>query len=173
LIKKEIRPGGPGGISQPERLVLIMGDSALNRNDEFDADDGELVELPDTPATKFMPWHVECVVDGMIKSFGVDVGRDIGGKDCPELVVELCKSLDTHRDKGATSVHFDAGDEVTVTGGQTKLRRLMERYADKLQPGRRVVIQHLGLVKIADGKTMRDFRLFVDPATYASLGLEE
>jgi hypothetical protein len=48
----------------------------------------------------------------------------------------------------------------------------MEKYADRLQPGRRVVIKHLGLVQIAGGKTMRDFRLFVDPTTYASLGLE-
>jgi hypothetical protein len=149
--------------------------NTLDKIDDLDLDlngEEELVELPDAPATQFMPWHLPCEVDAIIKTFGADTGRNIAGDACPEAVVQLLKPVVSHREQGAKEVRFDPGDVVTITGGPTKLRRLMDQYADELQPGRRVVIKHLGLIKIAGGKTMRDFKLAVGH-TYASLGLED
>jgi hypothetical protein len=130
-------------MSKPNAGTAIMDDRG---------DDGLETVQDDVP--QWIKWNEPpMTVDLEATSFTADGGRDVDQRPCPELEGTLLQSTDG----------LEVGTVVRVTAGQVKLARLLTRA--KPQPGQRVVIKFLGVVKVGGG-TMKDFKVLlgsIDP----------
>jgi hypothetical protein len=134
-------------------------------------DDGLETVEPDN--RNFYGWGTSGgqVLDVEVLAYSNDGGAALGGHQVPELTGRLLAPSTSFRKKGTEMVNLDAGSEITVTAAQVRLANRLTKADPK--PGDRIKITYLGVQRLPNGNTVKDFKVQRGTITFADLDREE